>query len=363
MHRDRARVTLMARLLFMIAIAAATACPAGFSLRFYGNGVAAPDLDRVKIRIDDPNNTLEGPPADVGAGDLTLEFWLKGNRSENGAPEVSCGNNVNWIYGNIVIDRDRFNQDRKFGVSIAGGRVVFGVTGQGGGDQTICSSTAVLDGRWHHIAVERRRSDGWMWLFVDGVLQAQADGPDGDISYPNDGVPGNFCGGPCINSDPFLVLGAEKHDAGSAYPSFSGWLDELRISSVLRYAANFTPPAGPFVADLQTAALYHFDEGAGDVITDSALGGASPGVRRYGGSPAGPEWSPDTPFPPPGGLQSCDINQDGAVNVLDVQRMVNVIIGLAPCERGDLDANGRCDVVDLQRIISAVLGGGCRLGP
>jgi hypothetical protein len=51
------------------------------------------------------------------------------------------------------------------------------------------------------------------------------------------------------------------------------------------------------------------------------------------------------------------------VNVLDVQLMVNMILGVTPCVRGDLDGNGRCDVVDLQRIIGAVLGGGCLIGP
>ena len=40
------------------------------SQRFHGNGVAAPTLDRVVIRLDAPAR-----PVDVGAGDLTLEFW------------------------------------------------------------------------------------------------------------------------------------------------------------------------------------------------------------------------------------------------------------------------------------------------
>jgi hypothetical protein len=98
-------------------------------------------------------------------------------------------------------------------------------------------------------------------------------------------------------SDPFLVIGAEKHDAGPSYPSFSGWLDELRLSTTRRYTANFAVPAGPFEADGATAALYHLDEGTGTGIADSsaAAGGPSPGIIRYGGAPAGPEWSTDTP--------------------------------------------------------------------
>jgi len=286
----------------VLVLAAGLAAPlaAQSSLRFFGNGVG--DVDRVKIRVDDPADALPGPPADVGAEDFTIELWLKGAAADNDAPAVSCGFNIAWIYGNIVLDRDRYNQDRKFGLSLAGGRVVFGVSGQDTGDRTVCGTSDVLDGLWHHVAVQRRRADGWMWLHVDGVLEAQADGPDGDVSYPDAGVPGSFCGGPCVNSDPFLVIGAEKHDAGPEFPSFDGFVDELRLSRSLRYGAGgFAPATAPFATDASTAALYHFDEGAGTLAGDTsgAAGGPSDGVLQLGGSPAGPLWSSDTPFAAP----------------------------------------------------------------
>ena len=107
---------------------------------------------------------------------------------------------------------------------------------------------------------ERRRSDGFLWLFVDGNLEAQAAGPGGDISYPDAAAPADV-------NDPYLVLGAEKFDTGKAY---SGWLDELRISTKLRYAASFPRPRAPFVADRFTAALYHFDDGSGTTLHDSS---------------------------------------------------------------------------------------------
>jgi hypothetical protein len=274
--------------------------PAGqASLRFFGNGVN--DVDRVKIRLDDPSNYLPGPPADVGATNFTLEFWMRAFAAENTSAPVSGGANIDWIYGNILVDRDRYNQDRKFGVSIAGGQVVFGVSGDGTGDYTLVGNTLVTDGSWHHVALQRRRSDGLLQIFVDGQLDAQstgAQGPDGDVSYPDDGVPGDFCSGPCTNSDPFLVLGAEKHDAGPAFPSYSGWLDELRISTTLRYAGTFNPSQAPFAPDAATVALYHFDEGRGRAVHDTsgASGGPSDGVLNRGGSPAGPRWSSSTPF-------------------------------------------------------------------
>lgn len=292
--RDTLR-TILAALIVCLAAATSPVLAAGHSLLF--NGTGAGDVDRVKIRVDDPATSLAGPAADVGAADFTIEFWLK-TVAGNTAPAVTCGANAAWINGNIVIDRDRFNQDRKFGVSLAGGLVVFGVSGDGTGDRTLCGTTTVADGAWHHIAVQRRRSDGRMWIFVDGNLDAQVDGPDGDVSYPDNGTPGNFCGGPCVNSDPFLVLGAEKHDAGPAFPSFHGYLDELRISNALRYSATFSRPRAPFVPDAVTAALYHFDEGFGTVAYDIAVapGGRSAGAIARATAGGYPQWSLDTPF-------------------------------------------------------------------
>jgi hypothetical protein len=269
---------------------------AGRSLRFFGYGRA--DADRLKIRVDDPRTAAPGPPADLGSTDFTIELWMRGRRTDNGSRAVTCGRNVAWIEGNILVDRDRFNRDRKFGLSVAGGRLVWGVSGDGTGDVTICGSRDVLDDRWHHVAVQRRRSDGRLWIFVDGALDAEGDGPDGDVSYPDDALPGPFCGGPCDFSDPFLVIGAEKHDAGDAYPSFSGFVDELRLSTTLRYTAPFSRPSGPFVPDAATAALYHLDEGEGLAARDTsgAVGGPSDGELRVGGPARGPQWSPETPF-------------------------------------------------------------------
>ncbi|MBM3667645.1 MAG: hypothetical protein FJW90_09250 [Actinobacteria bacterium] len=105
-----------------------------------------------------------------------------------------------------------------------------------------------------------------LWLWIDGRLEDRRDGPGGDISCPDDGVPTDSCGGPCTWSDPFLVIGAEKHDAGSAYPSFHGWVDELRLSTRLRYTRAFSPPDGRFRVDAGTAALYHLVWGDRDPL-------------------------------------------------------------------------------------------------
>jgi len=66
--------------------------------------------------------------------------------------------------------------------------------------------------------------------------------------------------------------------------------------------------------------------------------------------------------PDSGRARSCDVNEDGAANVVDVQLEVNAALAITSCGYGDLDGNGRCDVVDVQRTVLAALGSACRIG-
>lgn len=255
---------------------------AGYALRFFGTGQG--DVDRVKVELNGPAN--------IGRTDFTLEFWLKANLGENASTTANCTAPDGWITGNIVIDRDTWGAGDygDFGLSLANGQVVFGIA-QGESGVTVCGQTVVTDGNWHHIAVTRIASSGQIRLFVDGRLDGEALGPTGDVSYRLGRATG-------YANDPFLVLGAEKHDYDPAtYPSFRGWLDEVRLSTVIRYSADFERPRTPFQPDAETAALWRFDEGAGEVIGDSAPGGASPGRLKVGGPNSGPQWVPsDAPL-------------------------------------------------------------------
>lgn len=53
---------------------------------------------------------------------------------------------------------------------------------------------------------------------------------------------------------------------------FKGKIDEIRISNTLRYKTEFTPP-DVFTNDQHTLALYHFNEGSGDILKDSSGNG------------------------------------------------------------------------------------------
>lgn len=278
--------------LSFVALALAAAAPDAnsASVRFFGT--AADGIDRVLIPVGTQSGA-PGPATDVGAEDFTIEFWMR-TADANASPAPTCNTTgYDWIRGAIIFDRDRLGAGgRDFGVAINAGRIAFGLENGSGQQFQVCSSRMVNDGAWHHVAVQRRRSDGWLWLYVDGIQQVSQDGPDGDLSLPD--VPAYD------PREPYISLGAEKYDLVNI--GYRGWLDELRLSTVLRYptstslvgAPSFVP-MGPFLPDESTAGLYHFDEGVG-VIARDASASATDAQLRVGGSPPVPQWSPETPF-------------------------------------------------------------------
>ena len=63
-------------------------------------------------------------------------------------------------------------------------------------------------------------------------------------------------------------LGSHKNEQ----EFFHGLIDEVRISNIARYTKDFAPQKR-FEPDEHTLALYHFDEGSGDVLKDSSGNG------------------------------------------------------------------------------------------
>ncbi|MCX8080032.1 MAG: LamG domain-containing protein [Bacteroidia bacterium] len=261
-----------------------------YCMRFYGHGTG--DIDRVKIPIDAPEK-----PADIGSTDFTIEFEMRALLSDNPkGGNAQAGANDDWTLGHVIIDRDIFGPGDfgDFGISLCNGKIAFGVN-NGSNSRTIIGNTNVANNQWHHIAVTRQASNGTIRLYVDGNLDASfTNGPAGNISYRN----GRSTSWP---NDPYLVLGAEKHDYdNNNYPSYNGHIDELRISNIIRYSGNsFVVPAMPFNTDANTVALYHFDEGSGTVLLDASgfSGGPSNGQVKFGGTPpAGPVWVPRNPM-------------------------------------------------------------------
>jgi hypothetical protein len=148
-----------------VTVASESDSNARYSLRFYGNGVTAGDLDRVKIPIDNPER-----PVDVGM-DFTIEFWMKGTMADNddGTCSASDSSGDGWTTGNIIFDRDIFGtpDDGDFGISVTNtGNLCFGVSNASTGTTIVSSGANVLDGNWHHVAVTRTSSSGATSIYI-----------------------------------------------------------------------------------------------------------------------------------------------------------------------------------------------------
>ncbi len=91
-------------------------------------------------------------------------------------------------------------------------------------------------------------------MFVDGKLQSRT----GMTMAPHNA------------SDFDFMIGADPDGDGNPQHFFKGTIDEVRISKVARYKADFPPLKEKFKTDADTLVLYHFDEGSGEVAKDAS---------------------------------------------------------------------------------------------
>jgi hypothetical protein len=152
-------------------------------------------------------------PGDLSfTGDLTIEFWAwHTNITQNGMI-LSKGTSAQAGY--------QYIQSTSGLVRILGpdGTVIVGTP----------DSSKTKVGTWQHFAFVR---SGNTWsCFVDGVLvqSVTSSATFGSNNYA-------------------LWIGSFLN--GSTYLPFSGRIDELRLSKIARYSANFTPPAAAFTID------------------------------------------------------------------------------------------------------------------
>lgn len=250
---------------FSMLIFSAQAQGSRFAVRFYGTGTG--QIDRIKIPLE------SSPALNVGSN-FTFEFWIRAAYSNNAGVVYPGLNGDGWITGNVLLDRDIYGTGDYGDFGVALGRdgtnlvLAFGAH-NGSWGQTIVGTRNVGDDAWHHVAITRVASNGTMAIYVDGTLDASGTGPTGNLSYRI----GRATDWP--NSDPFLVIGAEKHDAGSEYPSYNGYFDELRIWSralttyeLAQIASALTPPA----EQNGLVAYFRLEEGSGTALRDSASG-------------------------------------------------------------------------------------------
>ncbi len=334
------------------------------AIRLHGTGTG--QQDRVRIRIDEMSPGSGIPvPANVGAGSFTIEFWIRGTTDEN--PAVGLGGGVEvqgnaWKYGHMLVDRSILGgSDAEWGISIAGGRIRFGTgraTGQIGADirSTIEGHTVVLDGEWHHIACVRDATSGRKRIFVDGVLDFETLNllSFDDLSYPIAGVPNSQS-----PWNPYLVLGAAKHDLGPRFPSFSGWFDEFRVWNVARTATEIGSSFDVMIEEDSTGLVgrWRLEEGFGTQLADSS-GAESPIAELIAGVEGNGEWASawvDPDGTAPIRLRPEDLNGDGVVDAADLGLLLTAWGECTEDEAciADLSGDGVVDGADLGLLLAS----------
>lgn len=296
-QRLAARVGRFARIGPWLVLASMVAHPAEPSLFLAPNAPYAYDHGR----------QLELPPG-FGAGEFTLELWIRPDRITLVGPVLPEGSDqqrthwatedpapyssVDWWYrGNFLLDGHN-NADfaaGSFDVQIAGGGRVRWLLGDGtplpgdvwavqAHDGVRSTGRNVLDGAWHAIALVRRDAGGpgyRLELWVDGVLEAVEDTilrRDLAASYWSgwEGFPIDEQG---------WFWGAEKQAAiGSIpqYEDYKGLIAELRFWNVARSPADLAVSPGRVVSGNEPGLAGHLamNEGSGAQACDALAPGA-----------------------------------------------------------------------------------------
>jgi hypothetical protein len=142
-----------------------------------------------------------------------------------------------------------------------------------------------------------------------------------------------------------VINGPSAYNALTAVPYTAGASYRFRMvvnPAAGTYSAYVTPPAA---SEVQIANNYAFRTSApflSNRALISEIGTAQVCNFGVGGVSA----------------SACDCNNDGTVNVTDVQLSVNQAIGAAACT-DDINQDGQCNVIDVQRVVNAALGGTC----
>jgi len=161
-------------------------------------------------------------------GTLEAWIWMPAKTQVKDGTILRMDGGSPWTY-QIV--------QRLMNSSIIDYRIYDGTNGSG------VDSTPLTEG-WHHIMATHSQSSGKLELFVDGVSQGTAP------------IKKTACAGAT------LYIGGMPGNGQESVNAFSGIIDEVRVSTVVRTVA----PGGPTAAykqDSSTALLFHLDEESG----------------------------------------------------------------------------------------------------
>jgi len=173
------------------------------------------------------------------SNDFTIECWFQSTQT--------AGDESAWYFGMGLVDGEVTGIMNDFGLALGNGKVLFGT---GNPDITIRSSSAMNDGRWHHVAATRVQASGVMTLYVDGSLVATNTGSTATLSDP-----------------PKMRLGS----LATGINFFQGQMDEVRIWNLARSQTQIQAYLGRPLAGNEPGlvAYWKLDECSGTLAADT----------------------------------------------------------------------------------------------
>src|SRR3989339_318741 len=194
----------------------------------WGTGLTFDGADYV--RLPTMHTTLNGSSA------VTIEGWFKYYNS-NGY-RLFYGSNSSWQTAVGVYSGQNY---LAYQLRTTASSSVYSNTG----------TTMLESGKWYHFALTYDSATGTEQGFVNGRLDFTRTGLTGTL---------------VTNVTQYIGYNGSGGDTGYMY----GGLDEMRISNIARYTADFTPHTTPFTTDANTVGLYHFDDAVSQNVSDSS---------------------------------------------------------------------------------------------
>ena len=150
---------------------------------------------------------------------------------------------------------------------------------EGGFGRTISFPISLVPNQWHHIAYQLNGNQITM-IVNDFVATNQHGIPLGHDRDPRGLRPKDFV----LGGYGKIIVLPGRPPAKAFLSSFTGYIDEVRISTEARYDVNKKGfmPDDKFKKDAKTAALWHFDEPGGTQEFSDASGNANHLVGKNG---------------------------------------------------------------------------------
>ncbi len=188
------------------------------------------------LRFQNDSDRVVLPLKHETAGDLTVEAWVTIDENSN-RPLRFIANGSSLTSFGIGYSKAE-GKEKEWSTSVS----------NNGQFQVLQTDSKVEFGKRTNIAVTYKGNVAQ--IYVNGHKQGEM----------------NFTGSN-IHTDEFITIGNRYKG-----PPIKGSIDEVRFSNIARYSEDFTP-TDHFENDKNTLALYHFDEGTGDVLKDASGNG------------------------------------------------------------------------------------------